>query len=63
MGELMQTQKATAARKGWMAVGGWALTGFALFGGHLFFGALLASAAVWLTRSWFAYRASWGMRF
>lgn len=63
MGELMQTQKATAARRGWMAVGGWAVTGWALVGGHVFFGLALGAAAVWLTRRWFNYRASWGMRF
>ncbi len=63
MGELMTVQKKTAARRGWLAVAGWVGTGWAVFGGHLFLAVFVAGLAVYLTRSWFQYRAQWGMRF
>ncbi len=63
MGELMTQQKQTASRRGWLAVAGWVGTGWAVVGGHLFLGVIAAAVAVFLTRSWFQYRAKWGMRF
>ncbi len=63
MGELMAQQKATAARRGWIAVAGWVGTVWALVGGHLFLGLAGVGLAIFLTRRWFQYRAQWGMRF
>lgn len=63
MGEMMVQQKQTAARRGWLAVAGWAGTGWMLFNGYFFFGVLGVALAVFLTRRWFQYRAQWGMRF
>lgn len=63
MGELMKNQKAEASRRGWFAVAGWVGAGWTLFGGHFILGAIIAAVAVWLTKSWFNFRAKWGMRF
>ncbi len=63
MGELMSTQKQTAARRGWLAIAGWVGTGVALVAGHFVVGLFGAGIAVFLTRRWFQYRAQWGMRF
>ena len=62
MGEMMVQQKQTAARRGWLAVAGWIGTGLALFYGHVLVAAIVAAVAVMLTRSWFQFRAKWGMR-
>lgn len=59
----LSTQKAEAARRGWMAVAGWALTPILAWKAGWLLGILAVAGAVWLTSRWFKYRAEWGMRF
>ncbi|MSP93031.1 MAG: hypothetical protein EXR79_14725 [Myxococcales bacterium] len=59
----LSTQKAEAARRGWIAVVGWALTPILVVKAGWILGLVAAGVAVWLTSRWFKYRAEWGMRF
>jgi hypothetical protein len=59
----LSTQKSEAARRGWLAVAGWALTPILLWKAGLIVGIVVAAVSVWLTKRWFDYRAQWGMRF
>lgn len=64
MGELLPRQRAQARRKGWMAVGGWAVTVLlGMNGAPWWLIAPVLVVAGWLTRVWFLYRAQWGLRF
>jgi hypothetical protein len=62
--ELLPKQRAEAGRRGWLAVGGWAVTAAFFWWYSLgFLSVAAAVGAAFLTRRWFQYRAQWGMRF
>jgi hypothetical protein len=63
MGELLPKQRSEARKRGWTALAAW--TAAALLGWNLswWLAAPLLLVAGWLTRSWFLYRAQWGLRF
>ncbi len=61
--ELLPKQRAEASKRGWMAVGGWALSGVMFWYSMGFLVILAMGGAAWLTWRWFQYRAGWGMRF